>query len=108
MLVLAAAVPLFAPWLPSACSSVRTVTTSEVRSAGPAAPVGDAGGAVTGKTVTKEVPHSSETVSEIQEREVEEPQPARGDMAMPPHRIRPGDNAATTPPPVRLPAGAGE
>ena len=40
-----------------------------------------------GVTVTKEVPHSQETVPEIVERERKNPLPARGDMAIHSHKI---------------------
>lgn len=106
--VLAAAIPLFAVCSLSGCSSIRTVTTSGVLSAGTAAAGGRAGESVTGETVTKEVPHSSETVPEIRERGGKESPPPRGDVAMPPHRIRAADNAAPTSPPAGCPAGTGE
>jgi hypothetical protein len=107
--VLAAVVSFFVIPLLSACSSpVHTITSSEASPAGPAAAGGQPGEPASGKAVTKEVPHTSETVSGIREREAEEPHAPRGDVAMPPHRIRPGDNAATTSPPGPKPSGAGE
>jgi len=41
----------------------------------------------TGVTVTKEVPHSSETISEIRARENANPLPPRGDTAIHSHEI---------------------
>ena len=52
------------------------------------APVGSSaenGGA--GIAVTKEVPHSKETIPEIRDRERWNPPPARGDTEMPSHKI---------------------
>ena len=51
-----------------------------------------------GVTVTKEVPHSKETISEIRDRERTHPLPARGDKAIHSHKIpRPGtDNGTRT------------
>jgi len=46
-----------------------------------------AGGERAGVTVTKEVPHSKETVPDIRDREVTNPLPARGDTAIRSHRI---------------------
>lgn len=40
-----------------------------------------------GATVTKEVPHSKETISEIRDREMTNPLPARGDTAIHSHKI---------------------
>jgi hypothetical protein len=40
-----------------------------------------------GVTVTKEVPHSKETISEIRDRERTNPLPARGDTAIHSHKI---------------------
>ena len=40
-----------------------------------------------GVTVTKEVPHSKETLSETRHREMTNPLPARGDKAIRSHRI---------------------
>ena len=107
--VLAAVVSFFGIPLLSACSSpVHTITSSEAPTAGPATAGGQPGEPSRGKAVTMEVPHTSETVSGIREREAEEPHTPRGDAAMPPHRIRPADNAATTSPPGRKPSSAGE
>lgn len=52
----------------------------------------------TGVTVTKEVPHSKETVPETRDREVTDPLPARKDKAIHSHEIpRAGtDNGART------------
>ena len=57
-----------------------------------------------GVPVTKEVPHSKETIPEIRDRERTHPLPARGDTAIPSHKIprtgsdngmsiRPGDDS---------------
>ena len=53
-----------------------------------------------GVTVTKEVPHSKETISDIEEREKTSPLPPRGDIAIHPHTIpRAGsDNAVSVHP----------
>lgn len=40
-----------------------------------------------GVTVTKEVPHSKETIPEIRDRESANPPPARVDTAIPSHKI---------------------
>jgi hypothetical protein len=40
-----------------------------------------------GVTVTKEVPHSKDTIPEIRDREMTDPPPARGDTAIHPHKI---------------------
>jgi hypothetical protein len=50
--------------------------------------------------VTKEVPHSKETISDIEERERRNPLPSRGDTAIHSHKIpRTGnDNDMSTPP----------
>jgi acetamidase/formamidase len=40
-----------------------------------------------GVTVTKEVPHSKETIPEIKEREMTNPLPPRGDTAIHSHKI---------------------
>jgi hypothetical protein len=106
--VLAAVVSFLAVPLLSACTPARAIAANGTPPAGPVAAGGQPGESAAGKTVTKEVPHTSETVSEIREREAREPHAPRGDVAMPPHRIRPGDNAATTLPPGRRPACAGE
>ena len=53
-----------------------------------------------GVTVTKEVPHSKETISEIRDRERTDPLPARGDRAIHSHKIpRPGNDNGTSIPP---------
>jgi hypothetical protein len=46
-----------------------------------------AGTESTGVTVTKEVPHSKETIPEIWDREMTNPLPARGDTAIHSHKI---------------------
>ena len=53
-----------------------------------------------GVTVTKEVPHSNETISDIRNREGTNPLPGRGDTAIHSHKIpRNGsDNGASIPP----------
>ena len=40
-----------------------------------------------GVTVTKEVPHSTETITDIKDREMTNPLPARGDRAIHSHKI---------------------
>lgn len=46
-----------------------------------------------GGTVTTEVPHSKETISDIEERERTNPLPPRGDTAIHSHKIpRPGND----------------
>lgn len=54
----------------------------------------------TGVTVTQEVPHSKETISEIRDRERTNPLPPRGDTAIHSHKIhRTGnDNGMSNPP----------
>ena len=53
-----------------------------------------------GVTVTKEVPHSKETISDIEERERTNPLPARGDTAIHSHKIpRSGNDNETSIPP---------
>jgi len=64
-----------------------------------------AGGISSGETVTKEVPHSKESVSDIKEREAGKPPPPRGNAAMPTHRILRGDNTVAPTPPAGAPAG---
>jgi len=51
-----------------------------------------------GVTVTKEVPHSKETISEIRDRERTNPLPSRGDTPIHSHKIPPtgNDNGART------------
>ena len=46
-----------------------------------------AGTGSTGVPVTKEVPHSKETIPEIKDREKTNPLPARGDTAIHSHKI---------------------
>lgn len=59
-----------------------------------------AGRELPGVSVTGEVPHSTETIPEIKDREATHPLPARGDTAIHSHRIpRAGnDNGTSTPP----------
>ena len=53
-----------------------------------------------GVTVTKEVPHSKETISDIEEREKTNPLPSRGDRAIHSHKIpRTGSDNETSIPP---------
>jgi hypothetical protein len=55
-----------------------------------------AGTEPSGVAVTKEVPHSKETIPEIRDREKTNPLPARGDTAIHPHTIpRPGNDNET-------------
>ena len=58
-----------------------------------------------GVTVSKEVPHSTETIPEIMDRETTHPLPARGDTAIHSHKIpRAGnDNGTSIPPEEDLP-----
>ena len=75
----------------------------------PASFAGDRSGAATcdvqageissGQTVTKEVPHSKESVSDLKEREAEKPPAPRGNVAIPTHRILLGDNVTMPPAP---------
>ena len=59
-----------------------------------------AGTELPGVTVTKEVPHSTESIPEIQDRETTHPLPARGDTAIHSHKIpRPGSDNGTSIPP---------
>lgn len=99
----AAALTLFWILALSACSSDRT--TGANSPGGPAADRAKAGEPVTGQPVTKDVPHSAESVSDIKKRDAKEPLPPRGDVAIPPHRIRPADNAVAPGPPAGPPAG---
>lgn len=46
----------------------------------------------TGVTVTKEVPHSKETILEIRDREMTHPLPARKDTAIHSHKIHRAGN----------------
>lgn len=67
---------------------------------GEAAPCdAQAGGISSGQTVTKEVPHLKESVSDLKEREAREPMPPRGNMAIPTHRILLEDNVTVPPAP---------
>jgi len=54
----------------------------------------------TGNKVEKDVPHSTESVSDMKEREAKEPLPPRGDVAIPSHRIPRGDNTVAPAPPA--------
>jgi hypothetical protein len=58
-----------------------------------------AGGISSGQPVTKEVPHSKESVSDLKEREARKPRPPRGDVAIPTHRILLEDNVTVPPEP---------
>ena len=58
-----------------------------------------AGGTSSGQRVTKEVPHSKESVSDIKEREAGKPPPPRGNVAIPTHRILLEDNVTLPPAP---------
>ena len=72
--------------------AVRTDNTAEAERAG--------------VTVTKEVPHSEETVPEIMDREKTHPLPARGDTAIHSHKIpRGGNENCTSVPPGDDPKG---
>jgi len=71
-----------------------------------------AGSGSHGQTVTKEVPYSKESVSDIKEREAKDPLPPRVDTVIPLYRKPGGDNSAlpspTAPGPGRTnqPSGA--
>jgi hypothetical protein len=54
-------------------------------SAAPASYSAETGGA--GLAVTKEVPHSKESIPEIKDRERTNPPPPRGDTAIPSHKV---------------------
>ena len=72
---------LFLSVAPGCCR--RCMGTSEK-----AAPTDNTAGAErSGVTVTKEVPHSKETITEIRDREMTNPLPARGDTAIHSHKI---------------------
>jgi hypothetical protein len=101
---LAAALTLFAVLIHSACSSNRAATTGGNPPGEPMPDRAQAGEPVPGRTITKEVPHSSESVSDMKQREAKEPPPPRGDVAIPSHRIRPGDNTVPQTPPADAPA----
>ena len=58
-----------------------------------------AGGTSPGRTVTKEVPHSKDSVSDIKERDAGKPPPPGGNVAVPTHQILPGDNVTAPPAP---------
>lgn len=58
-----------------------------------------ASGSSSGRTVTKEVPHSKESIQEIEKRTRQEPAVPRGDEALPAHRIVIGDNVTSPPGP---------
>jgi hypothetical protein len=62
------------------------------------APVAGTSESAAGRTVTQEVPHSTESITDIREREAKEPLPPRGDTAIPSHRIRLNDNNGENPP----------
>ena len=65
---------------------------------GEAAPCeAQAGGTSPGQAVTKEVPHSKDSVSDIKERDAGKPPPPGGNVAVPTHRILPGDNVTAPP-----------
>ena len=100
----AAALTLVAVLVLSACSSSRAVTRRETSSCEPAAENAQAGEPVKGQEVTKEVPHSKESISDIKEREAKEPLQPRGDVAIPSHRILRGDNTVAPTPPAGAPA----
>ncbi len=86
------AVEMFSCWFPSAacCSSCpwRRVAAGDARNGRESGADGQHGGDERpGVTVTKEVPHSKETISEIKDREMTNPLPARGDTAIHSHKI---------------------
>ena len=51
----------------------------------PASYGGETGGG--GVAVTKEIPHSKESIPEIKDRERTDPPPPRGDTAIPSHKV---------------------
>ena len=61
------------------------------------APVTGTSEPAAGRTITREVPHSTESITDIREREAKEPLPPRGDTAIHSHKIRGVDNSTTTP-----------
>lgn len=65
-------------WCGTGQNAARAENTAETGSAGVA--------------VTKEVPHSKETLSEIRERERTNPLPARGDTAIRSHKVHRAGN----------------
>jgi len=72
---------LFLSAAPGCCK--RCVETREK-----GASAGDSSGTErAGVTVTREVPHSKETISEIRDRERTNPLPSRGDTAIHSHKI---------------------
>jgi len=103
---LAAVFTLFATLTFSACSSGRAVTSSDMAPGSPGLDNARSGEPVPGQTITKEVPHSKESVADIRQREAEEPLPPRGDVAIPSHRIQRGDNTAAPQSPSGAPAGS--
>jgi len=85
---------LFAPFLPRLPASFAGDRSEE------AVPCGaQVGGTSSGRTVTKEVPHSKDPVSDLKVREAGKPPPPRGNVAIPTHRILPGDNVTVQPAP---------
>jgi len=102
---LAAALTLLAVPVLSSCSSTRAGSPTRSSPGVAASDNAHTSCPCTGKTVTMEVPHSKETVSDIKEREAMEPLPPRGDVAIPSHRIQRGDNTAAPTPPAGVPAG---
>ena len=77
-----------------ACSTHHTATTSAVSSRAAGQDNTQAEGSTSGQSVTKEVPYSKESVSDVKERESKEPLPPRGDVAIPVQPKPRGDNAA--------------
>jgi len=103
---LAAALTLFAVLILSGCSSGRAVTSSEMTPGSPGLDNARSGEPVTGRTITKELPHAKESATDIEQREAKDPLPPRGDVAIPSHRIQRGDNTVAPPPPSGAPAGS--
>jgi hypothetical protein len=101
----AAALTLVAVLAVVACSSNRAVATGAASPGEPAADCAHAVESVPGQKVTKEVPHSTESIQDIREREGKEPRAPRNDVAIPSHRILLGDNTVAPTPPSGAPAG---
>ena len=103
ILVPATTLTLFAVLVLSACSSTRGVATSGKSPGEPAPDRAQAAEPATGREVTKDVPHSMDSIPDIQERGTTGPLPPRGDVAIPSHRILRGDNTVAPTPPAGAP-----
>ena len=85
---------LFIPFLPPPPASFAGDRSGEAATCD-----AQAVGTSPGQTVTKEVPHSKDSVSDIKEREAGKPAPPRGNVAIPTHRILLEDNVTVPPAP---------